>query len=218
MESGFWRVLLEETQQLVPPLENGSPGVLWGVWSWSSIGRLLCGAGREVRHGYRMLLLVLLFVLGQGRSHIRWVEGCYPGREDSRAVGSCLTVVMKEISEREKTRLRDSRSNHCRSAGNRPHLTQMRMRPALLYVKRKTDVLWWDTLGTTKIQTQLNSMSSQWLFECIVLRANVNIFTARSVYLMTSTPDGGERKRWWKEIRWEVTTHPDINRPLDIID
>lgn len=51
-----------------------------------------------------------------------------------------------------------------------------------------------------------------------MLRANVNIFSVRSVYLMTSTPDGGERKRWWKEIRWEVTTNPDINRPLDIID
>lgn len=51
-----------------------------------------------------------------------------------------------------------------------------------------------------------------------VLRANLNIFTARSIYLMTSYPDGEAYKLWWKEIRWEVTTHPDINRSPDIID
>lgn len=35
---------------------------------------------------------------------------------------------------------------------------------------------------------------------------------------MTSTPDGEAYKLWWKEIGWEVMTHPDINRSLDITD
>lgn len=48
------------------------------------------------------------------------------------------------------------------------------------------------------------------------LRANANISTARSVYLMTHQME--KLANWWKEIRWEVMTHPDINRSVDIIE
>lgn len=50
------------------------------------------------------------------------------------------------------------------------------------------------------------------------LRATANILAARSVYLMTSTPDGEAHKLWWKEKCWEVMAQQDINRSLDIID
>lgn len=47
----------------------------------------------------------------------------------------------------------------------------------------------------------------------MVLQANVNIFTASSVYLTTSTPDGE-----YGDMLGGNDTHPHINRSLDIID